>query len=106
MENEVDTLSHVLPLALKNSRAGVHQMLAKAPAVRQNQMLAKAPAVRQNLAYTSYPKKKRGLSHEIDVDSAYYSSSSGDPMGQALATEGGDGNWVADLKPGDYWKDP
>ena len=90
MENEVDTLSHVLPLALKNPRAGVHK-----------QMLAKAA-----VAFTSYPKKKRGLSHEIDVDSAYYSSSSGDPMGQALATQGGDGNWVADLKPGDYWKDP
>ena len=95
MENEVDTLSHVLPLALKNPRAGVHQ-----------QMLAKAAGARQSLAFTSYPKKKRGLSHEIDVDSAYYSSSSGDPMGQALATEGGDGNWIADLKPGDYWKDP
>jgi len=88
LEKEVDTLSHVLPLALKNPRAGVHQQMLAAG--EHQQMLA----------------KKRGLSHEIDVASAYYATSRGDPMGQALATQGGDGNWIADLKPGDYWKDP
>jgi hypothetical protein len=50
--------------------------------------------------------KKRGLAHEVDVDSAYYSTSSGDPMGTALSTQAGDDNFVAALKPGDYWKDP
>ena len=48
----------------------------------------------------------RGLSHEMHVDSAYYSKSRGDPMGTALSTEAGDDNWVSNLAPGDYWKDP
>jgi hypothetical protein len=50
---------------------------------------------------------KRGLSHEIKVESPFYSTSRGDPIGsESLATNAGDSNWVNALKPGDYWKDP
>lgn len=56
----------------------------------QNQMLA----------------KQRGLTHEVDVKSPFYSMSRGDPMGTALSTEAGDDNWINALQPGDYWKDP
>jgi len=50
---------------------------------------------------------KRGLSHEIKVDSPFYSTSRADPMGsESLATKAGDSNWINALKPGYYWKDP
>ena len=49
---------------------------------------------------------KRGLAHEVDVSSPFYSTSRGDPMATALSTEAGDDNWINALEPGDYWKDP
>lgn len=76
---------------------GLHGMQKRMEWARQ---AMKKPWQQQMLA------KKRGLAHEVDVESAYYSTSAGDPMGTALSTEAGDDNFVAALQPGDYWKDP
>lgn len=114
LEQEVQTLSKDLSsrFSAAASRAPAPRSRAVAPrastqglhGIQKRMAWAKAamkqPWQQQMLA------KKRGLAHEIDVDSAYYSTSAGDPMGTALSTEAGDDNFVAALQPGDYWKDP
>lgn len=71
---------------------------------RKLQMLA---AKKVGASYDVKATKKRGLPHEIDVVSPYYSTSRDDPIAtQGLASASKDSNWIDALVPGDYWKDP
>jgi len=103
LEQEVQTLSkdltktNVRSAAPRVTTQGLHGMQKRIAWARQ---AMQRPQQGQQLAL------KRGLVHEIDVASPFYSTSRGDPMGTALSTEAGDDNWVNALAPGDYWKDP
>ena len=63
--------------------------------------------IRDRICTTQTLADNRGLPHEAPSESPYYSTSDSDPLAtQSLSSKAGDTNWVAALKPGDYWKDP
>ncbi len=73
---------------------------------RKLQMLA-VKTKKVGASYDVKATKKRGLAHELDVVSPYYSTSRDDPIStQSLASASKDSNWIDALVPGDYWKDP
>ena len=109
LEQEVQTLSKditaprpagraVAARAAQDTTQSLHGMQKRMAWAKQ---AMRQPWTSQMLA------KKRGLAHELDVTSPFYSTSRGDPMATtSLTSDSGDGNWIDALKPGDYWKDP
>ena len=107
LEQEVKTLSSDLvgrkarKLAAPRARAGKQG----GPSMHRRMSWAKQ-ALQQGLKLQSLVGR-RGLAHEIPTKSVFYSVSMKDPIStQSLKSKAGDLNFVNQLKPGDYWKDP
>lgn len=107
LEQEVKTLSSDLvgrkarKLAAPRARAGMQGD----PSMHRRMSWAKQ-ALQQGLKLQSLVGR-RGLAHEIPTKSVFYSVSMKDPIStQSLKSKAGDLNFVNQLKPGDYWKDP
>jgi len=105
LEQEVHTLAKEVSTL---SQDVLHGSLAGQSRSRQNTMLKQNALRTQALVGPG----NRGLSHELsdedrESNSIFYSTSKDDPMAtQSLVSAAGDQNWMNQLLPGDYLKDP